>query len=257
MFSTYNNAVLIEPPKKIIKSNYVCSNKFNLDSILEMYKEDRIFGIILANGSGYVMSLVKKAGNHVEFKILSKSSVTLQKRQKKGGSSSARIGRLRDEKETSYIRSLVERMREVYEDGGLIEGLILGGNAEIKKKIRKENIYQQWFEKLTLKMVTVENVNESSILEIYENNIDIFSENQEIIGRIKNMIDRADDKLAIGLDEVTENLKDGMLESAILYKEVPENIINGIKDLAKNVGCEVIEIDVSVMNIDVMGIKWY
>ena len=41
-----NEAMLIEPPKLIEKSDYICDRRFHLDSILEMCKSERNFGIV-------------------------------------------------------------------------------------------------------------------------------------------------------------------------------------------------------------------
>ena len=43
-------AMLIEPPKPVEKSDYLCDRSFHLDSILEMYKSERNFGIVTVSG---------------------------------------------------------------------------------------------------------------------------------------------------------------------------------------------------------------
>lgn len=43
-------AMLIEPPKPVEKSDYICDRSFHLDSILEMYKSERNFGIVTVSG---------------------------------------------------------------------------------------------------------------------------------------------------------------------------------------------------------------
>ena len=39
----YHQALLIEPPRMVNKSNYICSKRFHLDYILEMYKTECCF----------------------------------------------------------------------------------------------------------------------------------------------------------------------------------------------------------------------
>ena len=48
--SQYSQAILIEPPKNIKQSDYICSNKFFLDPIIEMYKIQDTCYVVAVNG---------------------------------------------------------------------------------------------------------------------------------------------------------------------------------------------------------------
>ena len=45
MFSIMNGAILLEPPKPITKSEYICDKRFHLDPLLTMFEDDDVYEI--------------------------------------------------------------------------------------------------------------------------------------------------------------------------------------------------------------------
>jgi peptide subunit release factor 1 (eRF1) len=60
-----------------------------------MYKDNTIFGIMLISGSTTHCYKVIKSGTYTDIQFINHKNVRLQKRQRKGGQSSQRIGRIR------------------------------------------------------------------------------------------------------------------------------------------------------------------
>lgn len=56
-----DQAILLEPPKPIKKSDYICVRRFHLDSILEMYKSERNFGVVTVSGKEFYVYSVSQS----------------------------------------------------------------------------------------------------------------------------------------------------------------------------------------------------
>lgn len=82
---------------------YNCSNKFNTD-IAKPYLETYEGSIVFANGDECFIYLYENGS----FRCLKKLQGLLQKRQKKGGQSAQRIGRLAEETRHVYVTKIKE-----------------------------------------------------------------------------------------------------------------------------------------------------
>lgn len=71
----YNGAVLFEPLKKIDRSDFVCQNKFYLQPVLDMFKRETLFGVVLISGKEAQMYKITISGQHREAKLLYSKNV--------------------------------------------------------------------------------------------------------------------------------------------------------------------------------------
>ena len=94
----------IEPFCPINQSLYNCGNKFDTTPLNGLLQDDQKFGFVIVDGNGALYATLQ--GNNRE--ILQKISVELPKKHRKGGQSSVRFARLREEKRHNYLRKVAE-----------------------------------------------------------------------------------------------------------------------------------------------------
>jgi len=128
-----------EPIKPINKTLYRCDNKFHIDDLIISLSEDEKFGFIIVDGNGALYASL--SGAHKE--ILSKITVDLPKKQRKGGQSAQRFGRIRLEKRHNYLRKVSELATQVFisNDVPNVEGLVLAGSSVFKNELIKSDLF--------------------------------------------------------------------------------------------------------------------
>ena len=252
-------AILLNPPKKIIKGFYECGKTFQLDPILEMYKDENSLGIVFISGTFFGIYKVIKTGDHVESKKLFIDKVNLAKKHKKGGSSSMRFCRLQMEGVNNYITKVSEKVISCYmtnnNTNNSIGKLIIAGSGKKKNRLGENDLILQYFKnKITL--LTIAEINEETIKNTINNiNFDIESNNKfdVILNDIQNLISQANDKLVFGIREINKNLRN--LEKIIIIENLRKEINSNI-----NSKCQIIEVPdykLEKLGLNAIGIKWY
>nr|QBK89294.1 MAG: peptide chain release factor 1 [Mimivirus LCMiAC02] len=271
IFSTkYNGIILIEPPKKINRSYYCCGKKFHLDPILEMYKISTCFGIALISGNKSICYKITLSGANVDISIIKNTSVKLQKRQKKGGQSAQRIGRIRQEKENVYVNKVVDMVVSSYMNYEKtkcnIKGIIIAGPASLKYKVVDHNKVQKYLGNKILKVINISEIKKSSGLEIYKKYSEMFidaidKETITVIEEVKNLIlnfnSNSSNTVIYGYENLMYNIK--QLKYILVYSTIDNNIKQIIKK-NKSKKCKIYEIKPKYQHmviIDIIGIKWY
>lgn len=259
---SYNNVVLFEPPKKVLRSDYICSNKFMLDYVLDMYSSTVSFGVLLISGNRTIF--YKTDGQQKEK--LYDTKVKLQKQQKKGGQSAQRIERLCEEKRDIYVKMIVEKAKSVFmpekSEDDSIKGFIIAGPAELKHKVRVNPEFIKFFGNGMYDVIDTPELSDQTIHDLLKNHTSLFKciANKEVVDKIvqiKQMIELADDRLVFGFKEVSENLKMCLLESVVTSDKLKKKI-----DKLNSYGCKIFEADSQLMSkisgtIDVVGVKYY
>ena len=120
----------IEPYKPINTSIYRCENKFLVEPLEELLEDNDKFGFIIVDGSGCLYGCVQ--GNARE--TLYKFSVDLPKKHRKGGQSSVRFSRLREESRHNFVRKVCEHATQEFITNDLcnVTGIVLAGFADFK-----------------------------------------------------------------------------------------------------------------------------
>jgi len=102
----------------------------------------------------------------------------LPSQHKTGGSSAARMGRVRDEKINLSIRKTTKTMVSLYVKENVFQhiGLVLAGPSLIKEKIQSEKIFVQHFAKYLLKTITIAEIEDNSIYHVISSIADVSSD---------------------------------------------------------------------------------
>lgn len=265
MFSVLNSngAVLLEPPKKIDKTFYICDKQFYLDPIMEMFKEETKMGIVLISGDSFEMYTIIKSGNHFEHLKLYSDDVTPIKRHRKGGQSAVRFARQTDAKEELYIKMIGEICIKCFMKENntkySIDKLIIAGPGNKKNYLKEDPLVEQYF-KNNLVIMNTQELNETTIYETLNECHKYFNEENnkyysEILDHIQDMMTMADERLLFGIDEIINAIKENMIK--VLYvADGIDNVFDGI-DLNKCNKISIPDTHINKIGIDVVGIKWY
>jgi len=226
VFSHYNNSsVILYAPKKIQKSYYRCDSKFHLDDLLELYDNSINYGIVLLSGKEYRCYLIEVTGSHIEYNLVDCDEVTLQKRQKKGGQSAQRFGRIREGKRNHYTKEVAEAIRQSYminnDTECIIKGLIIGGVGVIKKEIIDQEIFQQYFSDKVLRVLNTTEIDDGTVHEVYTKCIDLISNFDmklvnSALSELEDLITAASDLLEFGEANVMSHLSTYSLSKLII-----------------------------------------
>lgn len=256
---------IIYPPKKLSSSNYICDKKFLLDDILEMYEPELKIGAILVSGSIFKLYIVNKTGSNIEYILLKSMDIDLQKRQKKGGQSAQRIGRIRDEKEARYVNNVAELAVHYFmKDNNttyICENIIIGGSSNIKNKVINTPLFQQYFSNKILGVFDID-LKDNSIIDLISNNIDLINnsnnkDNDKYIQDISLLISQASDKLVFGYEYIYKSLTRCSLETIYVDLNIDPIVLKKINELAtydiKIYKCNLI----NTIYVDCVGVTFY
>lgn len=130
-----------EPFKPITQSIYFCDNKFHTDPLQTLLEDDEKFGFIVVDGNGALFGIV--CGNSRE--VIQKITVELPKKHRKGGQSSVRFARLRDEKRHGYLKKVAELCTQnfITNDVPNVAGLVLAGSANFKTELSTSDLFDK------------------------------------------------------------------------------------------------------------------
>lgn len=146
-----SNVFSFEPRRPVRSTNYVCDKLFALDELRELQqggeeegrsgRRERWYGISIINGRSASFFLLSSFLELVLIESIGLTTLTTQKKQKKGGSSAPRIGRLKQNKTQHNVSFIVEKMVEAYWDHETgrtkrdVETLIIGGKPQVLETI--------------------------------------------------------------------------------------------------------------------------
>ena len=131
----------LEPFKPINTSLYRCDNIFHTNELKTLLEDNDKFGFLIMDGKGSIFGTLQGSTKT----IINRFSVDLPKKHSKGGQSSNRFARLRDESRHNYLRKVAEGLTSAFisNDVPNVKGLILAGSAEFKNDLQKSDLFDQ------------------------------------------------------------------------------------------------------------------
>ncbi len=146
--------------------------------------------------------------------------VRLQKRQRKGGQSAQRIGRLRDEAHHQYISTIVDKMEQVFNENPVL-GLVLAGPSLKKEALRKR--LPTPYQDCLLGMVTVSDRLSIDQLKphlrpLIDNHR--YAEDVILLSQLQTMIEQENAKFVYGRRDVRHALAQQRLETLIIHQQI-------------------------------------
>jgi len=193
LFSNVNQLIDIIPPQPIKQFIYLCDKHFHPQSLYDLYKIHDYHGIILISGNNCYMYMITS----IDIKLLYKTDISLQSRQKKGGQSAVRISRLAEEKRHLYLKQIIDKVHEVYFDSQklnvIVKSFCIAGPSEMKTMLINSELLDYRIKPLILHKLTIDTITNETIYKIVDmnifNNIKL-SEDEILCQHIINNIDQ-------------------------------------------------------------------
>lgn len=231
---------MFEPPKTLNLMYYRCSDKFYLDSILDMFDDDdEQYGLCLISGEELFVYIVNISGQRIDIKIMNKKNIELETRTRRGGSSSGRYGRINDKakkfNKTTFTEMIVSTYMTDNHTKCKIKKLILAGPTDMKKEITETSLFQQHLQKYFFKFVNTNGINSTTSYEVMEQILSEikYANVKEVDAEIDNLIGTDYDNLTIGKTECEEHILNLNIKKLYVCKSLLTPISVSMIDLAK------------------------
>jgi peptide chain release factor subunit 1 len=251
--SIFDEVCILSPPKPIRKTEYFCDKRFHVDSVIDLYSTPELCGIIWINGQDTSIFTLDMSSVSSLKKVDNVS--TRLKKHNKGGSSSARFGRLHKEAIVHYLKKVVEESITAFSS---VNYLVIVGIGE-----RKDELISYFPNSLKDKLLGVivsENLDKalSKVEELYL--LKKRSEEETYLSYFLHELDKDTGKAVYGPEIVMTALKDGLLcKMYINSEDIPQKDIDIYTSICLATGCEVLVLKHSTFNKygSVFGILWY
>lgn len=198
---------MFEPPKKLKMGLYKCDKKFHLGTILDMYDDENTIGVCLISGKELFIYKSTISGTHVTCDLLKNIDIRLTNKHNKGGSSSARFGRIADIIRDKYVDIITETIIAtlLYDNNTkcLISKLIIAGNGEMKHNVIATHDFQQNMAKYLYKVINTTDFDENTAYNIIKQLMfDIVADDTKSIEiEINQLVEQNSDLLGFGKNE--------------------------------------------------------
>lgn len=213
-----------EPFKPINLSVYNCDSKFYLDDLKkELLINEPPFGFIVVDGNGALYATLQ--GNARE--ILNKFTVELPKKHHKGGQSSVRFARLREEKRHNYLRKVCEVAAQTFitDNQCNVSGLVLAGSADFKNDLNKTDMFDP---RLLAKVVNIVDVSygfENGLNQAIEKSAEAllnlkFMKEKALISGFFEHIAIGDGMVIYGVQDTMKLIESGAVGKIVCYEDL-------------------------------------
>jgi len=132
---------VMQPPRPLNRQSYACGPHFDTSTIDDALAIRRrlTYGVIVVDGDEATVGVAQArdlvAQTGVAVTQLAHLSSNIASRTRRGGQSAARYGRNRDGEELAFLRKVAEQAHKLLGD---LRGLIVGGRADMKRKLLSE-----------------------------------------------------------------------------------------------------------------------
>ncbi|MFX0013511.1 MAG: peptide chain release factor aRF-1 [Promethearchaeota archaeon] len=124
---------IFEPPQPISRKLYVCDNRFHVEYLIDRLVEKETYALLAIDSAKATIATLK--GDQIE--ILKSTRSGAAKKHRKGGQSSVRFARLREEAVARFLKRVADDMKQFFIEDTRFElnGVIIGGPGQIKDQI--------------------------------------------------------------------------------------------------------------------------
>eukprot|EP00299_Pterocystis_sp_00344_P008805 c3483_g1_i1.p1 GENE.c3483_g1_i1~~c3483_g1_i1.p1 ORF type:complete len:390 (+),score=91.38 c3483_g1_i1:249-1418(+) len=217
-------SVCIEPPRDVSRFVYLCDDVFHLEEMRTMMITQTAYGFVIIDGNGCLCGAVTGRTSSV----LHQFSVSLPKKHGRGGQSSNRFARLREEARHNYVRKVTEVVQRVFLDSNgqvNVQGIIFGGCGDLKTIVAESPCLDA---RLREKLMLVCDIASGGRVGLHEalllaspmlKDLPLRRE-QELIANFFEMIAQDSDLVCYGIDRVCEAWAMGLLSKVIVWDDI-------------------------------------
>lgn len=215
--------ITFEPHKPLNASYYRCDSSFHTHFLDDMIIDYDTFGFIIIDGKETVYATLN--GN--EKRILGSFTVQLPKKHNKGGQSSVRFARLREEAIHNYITKVCEKANSYFIDKEKVnvKGIILAGSADLKHQIEKHNKLDFRINNAILAKMDISYGGINGLNQSIRESTDIISdvklkEEKDIFKEFFNHIATDTKLIMYGILTIMTNIEGGVIDKLIMFQDL-------------------------------------
>lgn len=213
---------LFVEPLKPVEQYYRCDKTFHTEALLDQLNDDKKYGFMIVTGEGTLYSMIQ--GNQKD--TLAKFVVDLPKKHNKGGQSSVRFARLREEARHNYVRKVCENANRIFIKNNEVNcsGIIIAGMADFKRLVHESPILEPKVRDKVLKVVDISYGFELGLDTAIKETKEVL-ENSRLSDEIKELTDffdrinKQDEKIVYGPQITLQTMSQGLLEKIIVNEE--------------------------------------
>ncbi len=206
---------VFEPPEPISRKLYVCDNRFHADYLIDRLVEKDTYALLAVDSAKATIAMLK--GDH--FEIVKSTRSGAAKKHRKGGQSSVRYARLREEAITRFLKRVTDDMKQYFIEDSRFElkGVIIGGPGQTK-----DQAVEHFDKRLKEKIVGIKDLgyggDKSGINELVAESNDILE--GVVLIEEKRLVHKFLDAIMVGKANYGE-------------KEVRQNLLMGAVDILR------------------------
>jgi peptide chain release factor subunit 1 len=122
-----------EPFKPINTKLYLCDNRFHVEALEELLVDEKLYAFVIVDGNGCMLATL--SGN--TRSVLDRFEGNLLSKTRRGGQSSNRFARLREEVKQGFVKKVCEKLNSTFIKAEKVryQGIIIAGNADVKHDV--------------------------------------------------------------------------------------------------------------------------
>tara|TARA_Y100000310_G_scaffold5449_1_gene6376 strand:+ start:9610 stop:10740 length:1131 start_codon:yes stop_codon:yes gene_type:complete len=235
-----------EPPEELNVRLYRCDQTFVLDPIEEMLEVKEVYGLIVLDRKEATLGLL--IGKKI--KILQHFNSFVPGKTTKGGQSSARYGRIRENMAKDFFRKIAEASKKEFFNLENLKGILLGGPGPAKEDFLKEGQLVTALEDKIIGIKDIGYADDHGVDLLVESSGDLLAEQEitkekKILEKFFNMLGKEKDKTAYGEKPVEKALSYGAVEMLFLSKKLKKPDIKKYEKLAHQT-----DVDVELISVE-------
>jgi len=212
------------PYKPVQSFLYKCEGRFHSDCLQYLLEDDEKFGFIIVDGAGAVFATL--TGN--QKTVLQRITVELPKKHNKGGQSSNRFARLREEKRAAYVSKIAELAKANFitsENKANVKGIIMAGSADFKTVIAESPKFDPILQKIVVATFDVSYGGDNGLNQAINLSEDAlanvrFVEEKKIISKFFEDIQLDSGMVVFGVNDTMKALEMSAIDRLLLFEEV-------------------------------------
>jgi peptide chain release factor subunit 1 len=212
---------IIEPPEPLNLYMYRCSSNFELEPLKQMLEEKYVYGLLVLDRREAYWGFLR--GNRIE--PIGGATSTVPGKQRKGGQSAARFGRLREIAIAEFYTKIGERSSAIFlaekDFFERFKGVLIGGPSPTKEEFEAGSYLHHEIQKRIVGLFDVAYTNEDGLAELVDSAQDALKgmtvvKEKALMDRFLRELVKDGGLAAYGEDSIRHNLEIGAVDTLLL-----------------------------------------
>ena len=207
----------IIPPEPVTTRIYRCDQTFVLEPLMGMIRERENYGLLSIDTHEATIAFLR--GKSIN--VVAKKTSHVPGKQRKGGQSSIRFSRIREEILFKFMKDFGEIANKIFESEKDVLGIIVGGPGQIKDDFVNGNFLSEAVKRKILGIRDTGYAGEDGLRELVERSSDILKEasvmkEKEILNKFFEHLKKDTRLVTYGFLEVEKALSLGAVDTLIV-----------------------------------------